>query len=334
MPAWNYERAHRAFCQGVPSDRVLWKNVCESGHPFDTLTEFKRQLPKERQHELNVIAPIISTWLRWEYEKQATTPVWHHWFLEPEMAGIFMGANSHALPVSKVQLPPGTGIRVFSHDHVGCYADIVLAFVRKESTGDDEPWLLLSSNVYDKNGKGRGAACLFPWPSDGTIGEAYEYAMSHLSTEDEGARIAIFEALVVGLSAWLFFTSMDPDSITLENPTYEREMRKVSRLTGMAKKKAKRELGKKPPGYQVFRLRDLPSPQRSISPEPLSSTETDRPETSSGTRSAHPVRAHWRWQACGLRWSQHKLILVKQHRRGQDDGTTIGYRFRGGDVKC
>lgn len=44
----------------------------------------------------------------------------------------------------------------------------------------------------------------------------------------------------------------------------------------------------------------------------------DRDGAGTGTKLDRPayVRAHWRWQACGPKWSERKLLLVKEHVRG------------------
>lgn len=320
---WTYKKAHAAFNQPIRSDEALWKHACADGDPYRFLYEMRRQLPRERRNDLDVLAPMVATWLRWEYTQRQETTIWHHWFLEPEMTGAFMQASIEDLPVAKLQIPLDTGLRIFSHDHAGCYAEILIAPGGNEGEED----LLVESTVYEPSGRSRGTACVIPWRMVGSAGEAYEYAMKHVRTDDDASRVVLYEALVVGISAWLYFTSAEPDAVTLEDPDYARAARKVARLTGAVQKRAQRELGKKPAAFQVFRLRDLP---QAPSGAPLASdVQRGSGDADAQTRAAHTVRAHWRWQACGPQWSQHKLVLVKPHRRGDEARGTLGYRFAG-----
>lgn len=330
MHYWNYQRARDCFYRKPPMDPMVKARASEHGiTPYTYLISIFKTLSREQQHQLNILSPMIFNLVAYEYETRAETPIWHHWFLEDSLSEALRQAADHVsdMPVNKLDIPNDQGVRLWLAPNSAGWVREILMYMGGE-TG--EMVLILTSICHRPNEiKPFGVSCIIPWSELRTVEEAWNYAKRNIRTDDPNAIEFLASSLILGLSTWLYFTSVEPERTILDDGDWARRYRKASKITGPGKNKALKDIGKRPPSFDVFRLKDLPTSPVDTPIDPHPTIDSTTGATISITkRASHTVRSHWRWQACGQRWSQHRLVLVRPHRRG-DEAKITAYRFRG-----
>ncbi|KKN98479.1 hypothetical protein LCGC14_0145900 [marine sediment metagenome] len=107
------------------------------------------------------------------------------------------------------------------------------------------------------------------------------------------------------LNTCLYLTSKTPDMMKVFNDEVEiRKKLKRAKSSGK-RKKLERKLHNVRPSYIIV--------------GPKTEEEVNKPSEKTGIKITVQtrVRGHGRWQACGIRWSQHKLIWIEPHTRGR-----------------
>jgi hypothetical protein len=129
----------------------------------------------------------------------------------------------------------------------------------------------------------------------------------------------------------LYYTSKDPDILKQINPEYEKSFRKLKTLTGRARQKRQDRLKRIPKNehyifgstLELFRRRrnkDQPEMER-ITTGPTAQTSS---EPTGMKRAAHKVTHHWRWQACGSQWKEHRWTYIDDYYTSGIEKETVG----------
>lgn len=231
------------------------------------------------------------------YAIHADDPL-QYWFLEPALVKAFEEVEASRLPIQPIL------------DRIGgaliCYpgGSVILRWY-------DTGLLLLPTPIPFQ-----GGTYMMDWhpPNEEikgmTVADAIEDAMRNTHAFSPVLTGYGRKAVLMAVNAALYFTSVQPAIETLEDPDFAHARKKGAPLPTRKEKTLK-----------VFRLID-------VHREPVPRKEKSEPVEPTGrVMPLHNVRPHWRWQACGPRYSQHRLTWVRAHTRGSGPEVVTGYRL-------
>lgn len=259
-----------------------------------------------------------------------------HWFLEPDLIAAMWNADGADMLATTLYLDVGECLRMFvspnpKADDLGIgWIETAIARGYVDGLPGVTDAFMGYVQAYKHDGKPiKPMPFTMPMPLANNGGwDAAIAAAVQIGGYTDYARETFTTMLRFVKIAHLYATSEDRASETLRDPTRERWRRKLARLGGAARRKAERTPDGSRQTFDVFVLRDMPPPL-------LPSHNEEPPETTvpaaanddpCRTVGRHEVRGHWRWQACGPKYSQHKLVWIPEHWRG-DANKVIGYRM-------
>ena len=248
------------------------------------------------------------------------------WFLEADMAETFWTLDTDDMPIERINLSDMIFFRLWVKvvNPLAAPGHVAQIYFGKRGS-------LAHIVCYSRSGPNGG---MKPMPGQldffgcTTVRAAVaRHLHTYRSLLDEEAHFMLTRAVRLCVNSYLYSTSSDPDILRQLNPEYDRLREKASRLPkgDSMRKKLETKLRDIPRDeWDVFRLRTL---ARRESDAQIDAAAADQC-SAEGARvvGAHDVREHWRWQACGAGWSDHKLVLVPRHRRG-DERKVIAHRM-------
>lgn len=115
----------------------------------------------------------------------------------------------------------------------------------------------------------------------------------------------------------MYCKSDNPDIVRQLNPDFHKTKKRKSGKNKKRKKSAKTS-STNANNHQFIVGQNIEVIQRRKSAFEPKETPDEKSEPTGKHRANHEVRGHWRWQACGPKYSKHKLIFINPYRAGKN----------------
>lgn len=239
---------------------------------------------------------------------------------------------------SRIHLPnnvviPGDGVGFLSGIHVELIRGYFDGEVIPEIARKPPHWLGITWSLVRRLSAHTPMSSCVHFSKQLKPGEVFSNVVANAGRGHETTRgYKITEvATRIAVNTLLYYTSKDPDILRMLNSEYDTLLKRRERADSDAKRESlDRKLASTPKNEAlVFGLHLLDLQRRAELDMPNAGPESsgrDPDAPHSGRHVVeHDVRAHWRWQACGEGLKEHRLTLVRPHRRGTVVAP-IGYR--------